>query len=168
MEYIKGDIIQAFKDGDINVLMHQTNCTSRADVHGIAQTIFKEFPEALKAHLSFCQFGHYSATMIGITQHILNLNSQYYPGFPIGKTFTIPGLPYKLQDNFENRLIALETILKVLPFKPGSWEIGIPLIASGKGADQELKGEKSDLEYFQEFIAPVISKYITRVKVYHK
>lgn len=166
MTYIQGDILKAFREGEFNVLLHQTNCVTEDRVSGIAKSIFEEYPGALKAHLNYCVFGGISFhTQEGRT--IVNCNAQYYQGSCSDMQFYLDA-DYSHSDNFQNRLVALENCLIGVESLFYDCEIGIPLIASGLGADRKLKGSMRDLEYFQKFIAPTVEKYIPNCKVYYQ
>ena len=50
MEIIKGDLVKAFIDGDVDVLIHQANCFHTFG-SGIARQIREKIPEAYQADL---------------------------------------------------------------------------------------------------------------------
>ena len=165
MQYINKNILTAFREGEFNVLLHQTNCVTKERVSGIAKSIFEEYPGALYAHLRYCVFGDISfCTQDGKT--IVNCNAQYYGGSSSDMQFYLD-TDYSHPDSFKNRLAALENCLISVNNLFYNCEIGIPLIASGIGADRKLKGEMRDLEYFQKFIAPTVEKYLPNCKVYY-
>lgn len=167
LEYINKDILQAFREGEFNVLLHQTNCVTKDRVSGIAKSIFDEYPGALEAHLDDCKFSDYSL-FSDKKKIIINCNSQYFQGACSNLIFTHPIVGYEMFDNFNNRLLALKHILFMLTCNIIDEDIvGIPLIASGVGADKSLKGSMRDLEYFQKFIAPTVEKYLPNCKVYY-
>ncbi len=162
LEYIQKDILQAFREGEFNILLHQTNCVTKARVSGIAKLIFDEYPICLETHLSKAEFANYSWYQHSAKQHIINCNSQYYPGSSSSYQFDYDG--FTMPDNFQNRLNALS---KVLYLVNRMGKFGIPLIASGIGADLSLKRNLTDLEYFKKFIAPTVEKYLPNCKVYY-
>jgi len=170
LNYKQGNILTAFKEGEFNVLLHQTNCVTKSRVSGIAKSIFEEYPKALQVHLIDCNFAQYSFETVsaknGFIQGIINCNSQYYQGACNDYFFDFQG--FTILDNFQNRLRALELILeKVVTAFDKSFTFGIPLIASGIGADRTKKGSMRDLEYFQKFIAPTVEKYLPNCTVYY-
>lgn len=165
MQYINKDILTAFREGEFNVLLHQTNCVTGERVSGIAKSVFEEYPETLKAHLNYCVFGEISFHTQD-DKTIVNCNAQYYQGACNDYLFDYQG--FKIFDNFQNRLTALSLVLeKVVTAFDEDFTFGIPLIASGLGADRKLKGSMRDLEYFQKFIAPTVEKYLPNCKVYY-
>lgn len=168
MQYINKNILTAFREGEFNVLLHQTNCVTGERVSGIAEKIFNEYPEALQKHLRKPIFGNYTYWSNNEDKMIININSQYYQGGCSDLLF-IHSTGYEIRDNFHNRLNALRNILTNINFFHSfeNQEIGIPLIASGLGADRKLKGSMRDLEYFQKFIAPTVEKYLPNCKVYY-
>lgn len=162
LEYINKNILTAFKEGEFNVLLHQTNCVTKDRVSGIAKSIFEEYPKALQAHLEKAEFANYSWFQLDKKQHIINCNSQYYQGACNEYFFDYKG--FTMPDNFQNRLNALKEVLYLVN-RMGKF--GIPLIASGIGADRTKKNSMRDLEYFQKFIAPTVEKYLPNCKVYY-
>lgn len=165
MQYINKDILTAFREGEFNVLLHQTNCVTGERVSGIAKSVFEEYPKALEAHLKYCVFGEISFHTQD-DKTIINCNAQYYQGDSSDLQFYLD-TDYSHSDNFQNRLAALENCLINVKNLFYNCEIGIPLIASGLGADRKLKGSMRDLEYFQRFIAPTVEKYLPNCKVYY-
>jgi len=55
LNYKQGNILTAFREGEFNVLLHQTNCVTKDRVSGIAKDIFEEYPGALHKHLRKCR-----------------------------------------------------------------------------------------------------------------
>jgi len=171
--YVKGSLIEAFEKEEIDVILHQTNCVSRENVSGIAKSIFSKYPEALKSHLEEGIFGGFSEVSIE-GRMIINCNSQYYPGACSENLFKFQAMlgdyygTYEMPDNFNNRLSALKSVLNSLFWElPYNTKIGIPLIASGLGADLTKKGLMSDLEYFKYYIAPEIEDLFKNLIVYY-
>lgn len=163
--YKQGNILQAFREGEFNVLLHQTNCVTGSRVTGIAKDIFDEYPGALQQHIAYCVFGEISFhTEEGRT--VINLNSQYYGGRCNNTEFYLES-DFTHVDNFKNRIKALEKCLEEVKNLFYDCEIAMPLIASGIGADISRKGSLTDLEYFKEFIAPVVEKVLPNVTVYY-
>jgi len=165
LTYINKNILEAFKEGEFNVLLHQTNCVTGSRVIGIAKDIFSEYPWALEAHLHYCVFGEISFRTKE-WKSIVNLNSQYYGGRCNNTEFYLNSA-FSHIDSFNNRIAALELCLLQVRNLFGKETIGIPLIASGIGADITKKGSLTDLEYFKEFIAPVVEGVLPNAKVYY-
>ena len=82
---IKGDLIQLFKDGQFDVLIHGCNCFNTMGA-GIAKQIKNEFPEAYKADCqteagSHMKLGFYSYCFIDdLNSYIINAYTQYNYG----------------------------------------------------------------------------------------
>lgn len=170
--YVKGDLLEAFDKGEIDVILHQTNCISKEDISGIAKSIFSKYPEALKVHLEEGLFGGFSEVLIE-DKMIINCNSQYYPGACSDNLFKFQAMlndcctTYEMPDNFNNRLSALKSVLNSMLWElPYNTRIGIPLIGSGLGADLVKKGNMTDLEYFKYYIAPEIENLLKDLIVY--
>ena len=51
IEYLDGDLLDAFDKGDVNTVLHVTNCQKKMG-SGIALQIKKRYPEAYTAYLS--------------------------------------------------------------------------------------------------------------------
>lgn len=87
IEYVKGDLLEAFKRGDVQVIAHQCNCfnsLAKGKARGIAGQIGKMFPEAVEADAEVIvgdknALGSYTMAR---TQHgwIFNLYGQYRYG----------------------------------------------------------------------------------------
>jgi len=73
MEMIKGDILDAKED----YILHQVNCVSTA-AKGLAASIFTRFPEC---NIYTLRSRGVPGT-ITITNRIIHLHGQYYPGRP--------------------------------------------------------------------------------------
>lgn len=150
LKYVKGDLIQMFKENQFDYLLHQCNCFSSGA--GFAGALFNEYPDAKPlsqysyAHVRFGT-NNYKLTPNGM---IVNMFSQYNPG---GCTDT--GV-----DSFPFRMTALNQCLLKIHYLEGPLKIGIPLIASGLAADKELKGNMTDLEYFKEVIASTVKRWL--------
>lgn len=141
MIYKKGDLIQAFKDSDVDCIMHQIHCQGKRYA-GFAGKLLQEFPGCIP--LEPCTPGSYHAV-----QDIISLGSQIYPG-----TAT-------MADGYIARLNLLEKAINTVVSDDAqvlNYRIGIPLIGSGLGADLGLKKDMTDLEYFKQYIAPTLDK----------
>lgn len=168
LEYIQKNILTAFREGEFNVLLHQTNCVTKDRVSGIAKDIFEEYPKSLQKHLEKAIFGNYTYWSNDENKMIINIDSQHYQGGCNDLLF-IHSTGYQIKDNFCNRLNALKSTLANIAYfhNFNDKKIGIPLIASGVGADKSLKGSMRDLEYFKKFIAPTVERYLPNCKVYY-
>lgn len=149
VKYIKGDLIQMFKENQFDYLLHQCNCFDSGA--GFTRALFNEYPDAKPlsqysdAHVRFGT-NDYKPTPNGM---IVNMFSQFNPG---GCTDT--GV-----DSFPIRIKALELCLKGINDSTSVYyaKIGMPLIASGIAADKVNKQGKTDLEYFLHYIAPLVN-----------
>lgn len=87
--YKKGDLVEAAKKGEVDVLAHCANCFNTMN-SGIAKQIRQEFPEAYDADLasvrgSFAKLGGYTYALHPINDYkflvIFNLYGQYVYGY---------------------------------------------------------------------------------------
>ena len=167
IEYIKGDLIKAFKENEKAVLVHQCNLTVGMGA-GIAKVIADNFPEILEPDIKIrtkalerpeqC-LGNTVLYHLGGQKVIANVYSQYFPGNP-----------NKVFDTFEQRLHWLKLALEkfVYIYADSGITFYMPLIASGL-AKQQNKKCYSDFDYFKKFIAPTIEEELKdfNVKVYY-
>jgi len=166
IKWIDDDIIKLFKTNNYDYLIHQTNGLNTHN-GGVARIISHNYPQLKdKRTLTVDNFGSFYLTETdnGI---IVNLVSQWYLGNPT-EVFITNSL---VRDNFETRLKALTTSLteffdSIVYFPSNSFELDpdysviCPLIASGLAADKQLKGNKTDLEYFKQYILPTIEEVL--------
>ena len=158
IKYKQGNLLQAFENGEINLIAHQENCVSK-NFAGIAKLIHNKYPETVDLNRFFGDI------TIHHVQHgtVINLYSQYYPGSPNSTVFIKD--KYELIDNFYNRIIALEECLwKIRQYFPDR-KIGLPLLASGLAAHKIYKQNKTDLDYFKKYIAPIVEEALPNVNV---
>lgn len=154
MKYIKGDLIELFKQGEFDIIVHQCNSVGVMGA-GIAKVLAKEFPqinvEVTGVGQAVSLFGTYEyfETEYG---HIINMYSQ----FNTGKCKEV-GI-----DSFEVRLGALENCLYQINENNKGLKIGLPLIASGLA---KKKSNLDDLSYFHSFILPSVKKCLRDMKV---
>ena len=167
MKYVNKDLIQAFEDGDCNVILHQCNCTKGMGA-GIAKKIAEKYP--LVGFLDYGLIktkhliGNCYAVNVGIG-YIINLYSQYYVVSP--SNTPLPIEKEVLYDNFQQRIKWLRNSLQM--YRNEYFEekdvIGLPLIASGLASDKKLKGDMTDLDYFKKYIAPIIEEELKDLDV---
>lgn len=156
IQYIKGDLIQEFDKRNINILIHQCNCTTGIQVAGFAKALQNKYPKINKS-LEFKgdKFGkaYYTSHKDSL---IFNCFSQYYPGKPSNSSFMNNGL--KLIDSHKTRLEALRQCLNFIieDYIQEGDNVAMPLIASGLAANKELKQGLTDLEYFVKHIEPTV------------
>lgn len=164
LEYRQENIFNGWDNDEINAIAHQCNCVSR-NVQGIAQSMFVKFPFLGDEHYTYIEDNPNCFGTILVKEYdnkwLVNMYSQYYPSFTNNKDFIQNGLYYK--DNMDTRLNALKKCLHNIY---SEWisnynqylYLGIPLVASGLGADLILKQNLTDLEYFKKYIEPVINE----------
>jgi len=157
MNYVQGDLIELFKQGHFDAIGHQCNCMG-AIKSGVAGAIVKEWPEIYEWDSNpknnplgnpVNKFGNMFAYPVDTLGYVFNMYSQYLPG-PCS-TFGI--------DSLEVRLGALRSCLKIINNHRDIYkvqEIAFPLIASGLAADLDRKGDMTDMEYFDRYIADTI------------
>lgn len=154
MKYKQGDLIDLFKQGKFDIIVHQCNSVGVMGA-GIAKVLAKEFPqinvEVTGVGQAVSLFGTYEyfETEYG---YIINMYSQ----FNIGKCKEV-GI-----DSFEVRLGALENCLYQINENNKGLKIGLPLIASGLA---KKKSNLDDLSYFHSFILPSVKKCLRDMKV---
>ena len=161
ISFQKGNLIEQFKLNKFDYIAHQMNCMPNENYAGIAHYLTQEFPELKKSDLDYKNiesfvYGKYSFlnTQFG---NIVNLYGQFMPGGCNDNSET---------DTFVIRVVELgNALIGLLAWYPEMKELGIPLIASGLAADQTLKGNKTDLEYFKEYIQPIFEKVFENTQV---
>lgn len=154
MKYIKGDLIDLFKQGEFDMIAHQCNCKGLFGA-GIARHLASEFPQIIKevqSHIHAVQlFGtdHYFNTEYGF---IINMYSQFTVG-----SCTEVGI-----DSFEVRLGALENCLYQINKNNKGLRIGLPLIASGIA---KKKSNLDDRTYFQKYVAASVRECLKDMEI---
>jgi O-acetyl-ADP-ribose deacetylase (regulator of RNase III) len=128
IKYVKGDLIQAFKNGDVDVIAHQANCFHTFG-SGIARQISYELPEAYYADLdteygSYNKLGTVSRVMIN-NGFVFNLYGQH--GFGKDGCNTIYAALNGCLINLEKDVKFIEMI------KEGSVQVAMPKIGCGLG-----------------------------------
>lgn len=166
VKFKQGDLIQAFENNEIDVLLHQENCEGLNYFSGFAKLIHQKYPELTKLHQHHCSQNDIFGTCLihnidsktsSVNGYIVNMYSQYYKGQSSNKTFLLNG--YLICDSFENRIIALKNCLKYIDcFFNRNIKIGLPLIASGLATCKERKKGLTDLEYFKKYILSIIEE----------
>ena len=181
IHYIKGDVIKALETNKITSIAHQCNCTVGMS-NGVAKVINNKFDGIHLFDKNIRELDNPIGTShkykIDRDKTIYNMYSQYYPGPPSSKLFN-----YKLAlsiyndyrfgnlevpDSHYNRINILAECLKQIKddVSANNIKLGIPLIASGLGADKSLKRSLSDLEYFKQFIDPIVKDIFKEVDIY--
>lgn len=119
MKYIKGNIIELFDKGYIDVVVHGCNCFHTMGA-GLAKQIKQRYPAAYAADLSTPKgdknkLGTYSFVTIGINRYIVNAYTQYYYG------------RYHTQLDYS----ALQNVMYGIKKEFGVLRVGIPKIGCG-------------------------------------
>jgi hypothetical protein len=166
IEYINEDLFLKIEPNDL--ILHQCNLTYGLGA-GFAGVVAKKRPDIYQKEKEFITgnnkatkwLGNFREYNWGDKSKLINIYSQYNVG---GCSNNLGGL-----DSFEARIIWLESALIKIAntYKVGS--IKMPLVASGLAADSKRKNNKSDLEYFKEFIEPIIQKHLNtfKIKIYY-
>ena len=160
IKYKQGDLLQAFENGEVNLIAHQENCVS-TNYLGIAKLIHEKYPITLEGKRIF---GEYSVHYVNPKNNnvVMNMYSQYYPGSPSTKTFNKNG--YETVDSFQTRITALKNCLEIIQYGFNDYKVGLCLVASGLAKVKE-KPHASDLDYFKKYIAPIVEKCLDDVDV---
>jgi len=168
MVYKQGDIIEAFEQDEIDILIHQENCENLNYFAGFAKKLHQKYPELTVLHQKHCKpkKEYIKGTILPyiVSENplkiIYNLYSQIYRGQPsIDKQYV---------DSFEVRRSLLRECLETVNNHYTLFEsakIGIPLIASGLAADKKLKGSMTDLEYFKKYIEPIFMEELSSYSI---
>lgn len=80
IKYVKGDAVQALKNGDVDYLLHCCNCQNNFG-SGIAKTIKEVFPEAYMADCKAAMDGYNTLGNVVPCGGVLNLYGQEYYGY---------------------------------------------------------------------------------------
>lgn len=154
MKYIKGDLIELFKQGEFDIIAHQCNCMGVMGA-GIAKKLATEFP-----HIDIKVYRiEYSINLFGTCELFetdYGLIANMYSQFNVGRCKEA-GI-----DSFEVRLGALENCLYQINENNKGLKIGLPLLASGLA---KKKSNLDDLSYFHSFILPSVKKCLRDMKV---
>jgi O-acetyl-ADP-ribose deacetylase (regulator of RNase III) len=120
--YRKGDVVEAFENGEIDILVHGCNACGIMG-SGIAKQIKTKFPEAFEAYKSYesiygLSLGSFSIHKYGKNKHIINLVTQdkYLPRSERHFSY----------DYFDNSM-------QTLSISHRSLKIGMPKIGAGLG-----------------------------------
>lgn len=179
MNIKQGDLLKAFDNGEIDVIMHCENCEGLNYFKGIAKVIHDKYPELTKLHVEHCKNLYaFGSSLILDTDKgkVINLYGQLFRGAPSNREKVIEpinkGEIYTqtiFVDNFESRLQALESSLKSVKKEIKDRKVGIPLLLSGLASNKKLKGYMTDLEYFKKYIAPIVKETLKdyNVTVYY-
>ncbi len=160
--YKQGSIINALKNGEIEICAIQENCTVGMGA-GISKFLVDEYPEIRKYNLEQLKLAKTAPEEVlgKAIPYLLNNNaviygiySQYYPGGP-----SIDGF-----DKFEQRLHWLNKGLSYINDSNKGKSIILPLIASGL-AKMRTKDCISDLDYFKKYIAPTVEECLIDMNV---
>ncbi len=156
--YTNGDLIKMFENSEFDCIAHICNAQGlwKGGIHKSLGYKYKEIEVIAdhvrlnKSRLNILGCVHY--IHIKNNQGIYNLYSQRLIGSP------------SKDDTLTDRLVWLKSCL-VRMFSDLSKSnsiktCGLPLILSGLAADKQLKGNKTDLEYFKQFILPTVEEVL--------
>ena len=156
--YKNVSILDAFQSGEINTILHQTNTCCGMGA-GIAAVLAKKYPILRDSDKNYRSvvFNPEGSILVNEVENkrIINLYAQK-------NVFMSPG------DEFETREGWLRNCLfqvKQLLIKDPTLKVGVPLIASGLGADRYRKLNKTDKEYFEHYIAPIIEEELSGIPI---
>jgi hypothetical protein len=100
IKYKQGDLLKAFEEGEVNVLIHQENCQGLNYFAGFAKVLHKKYPKLTEIHVNrykelcgkdgklyMCNelFSFPLFYTVSDTQCIVNLYAQLYRGQPSNK-----------------------------------------------------------------------------------
>lgn len=156
IKYKQGDLLQAFENGEIDIIGHTCNATVGMGA-GIARAIALKYPEIQVFDSKLRKQGNILGTsqpFFTNNKLIYNIYAQYYPGKPC--------LEF---DTFENRITWLEKGLTFINSFNKDKFVGIPLLSSGLGCERKRKVGLNDSEYFKKYIAPIVEKCLDDVNV---
>lgn len=128
--YRKGDVVEAFKNGEIDVLVHGVNCQGKMN-SGIAKQIRAEFPRVFDEYEKYCK-EHYDdfdlpEDLLGDVQYVRNV----LPGRSIFNAFTQEGYGY---NGFRYcSYDAIDRVMQILSTDGITGKIGMPKIGAGLG-----------------------------------
>lgn len=117
--YKRGDLLEYFRNGEVQCILHVTNCQGVMG-SGIAFQIKNQFPEAYDAYKhqedvdDGLKLGTVSMAMVGTDQCIFNMNAQHLYGFGTRHL------------NYEEFYKCLEKVKELLNFCKFDGTIGIP------------------------------------------
>lgn len=163
IKYKQDDILKAFEENEIDVLLQQVNCY-RPGGTGIHRLISLKYPEELRQETIY-QNSKSKLSLVGTIlpvevmkgKFIVNMHTQYHVGGP--QSFFKDDY-----DTFENRCIWLKESLSKVSDMFIDKKIGAPLIASGKAKDIN-KEHTSDLDYFKRYIENIFLETLNKCDV---
>lgn len=168
-KYVKGDLIVAYKKGEIDVIMHQENFMGYDIFAGVAKAIHKQVKGLTEAHVEYCQEDNYGTYLLfeDGDKYVINLYTQYNLGSPSLYSYYSKG-EFKL-DTLNNRFEALYNCIKLLnkDKRLKGKKIGCPLISSGLASFKPNKIGKTDLQYFKEYIEPILEECNLDITIYY-
>lgn len=143
MNYKKGDLLTAFQQGEIDILVHGCNCFHTMGA-GIAKDIKRLYPKAYAADLqtlkgSPAKLGTYSLARIG-DQYILNAYTQYRYGGIRDANYS-----------------AIQRVMNRVKLDLGHLRIGIPKIGAGRArGDWAIIEQMIDAENFSDLTCYIL------------
>ena len=136
MKFVRGDLLQAFEKGEVDIIMHQVNCMGVMGA-GIAKQIKEQYPEHFEDYTKFVD------DCSGPGHHMLGhyVVSQCNPGFDIKSIVGVFGqnkyYPNKRQTKYAALITGISNALANIAAPMD--RVGIPLIGCGlAGGDWEV------------------------------
>lgn len=131
--YKYGDVVEAFKKGEIDVLVHGVNCQGKMN-SGIAKQIRENYPRVFKEYLKYCEdnkpdytYMNELSDMLGNVQYVRNVRS----GGHIFNAFTQEKYGY---DGFRFcSYDAIDQVMNIISTDGIEGKIGMPKIGAGLG-----------------------------------
>lgn len=146
--YIRGNILTALENGEIDVLAHACNMCAGLGA-GIAKQIATKFPnvdEFDKNCINSKTFPISELIEVFENKYVCNMYVMTYPGKSIYKN-----------DTFEIRMQIVYQCLEKL--SKTDLKIGMPLILSDLGRSSEFGKNLTPFDYFAQYIAPRIENF---------
>lgn len=134
--YRKGDVVEAFKNGEIDVLVHGVNCQGKMN-SGIAKQIRTEFPEVFEEYLRYVNFNVHYHRDYGEQPNYTEILGDI-DAVRIGKTFQFIVNAFT-QDNYGYggerycSYDAIDKVMKEISKYDSSAIIAMPKIGAGLG-----------------------------------
>lgn len=151
--YKTGDVVEAFKNGEIDVLVHGVNCQGKMN-SGIAKQIRNEFFTVFTDYASYCH-GMDSEELLGDIHYVRNV----LPGRHIFNAFTQEEYGYD-GDRFCS-YDAIDRIMRIISTDGIEGKIAMPKIGAGLGGgdwnviEAIINGRFSDRDIYVYTLAEV-------------
>lgn len=130
IQYKTGDLIAAFKAGEVLVIAHQANCMNTMG-SGVAKAIREAFPQAYEADCVTRKgdkekLGGFTVSADAEFGLIFNLYGQYDYGREAGKVYTDLSA-------LRSAMSQMATFLRHIDYRAAAGTIGLPKLGAGLG-----------------------------------